>query len=164
MVIKSGIVVSESISELKKIQSKQLSFKAEKRIKCLILLKLNKFKNQQEIADYLEVDRRTVVNWISFYKNGGIEGILLKTTRDKPSKLITSEIHEGLEKKVKDAENPLLGYKDALRWVRENYTIDIQYHWLRKYMIQHFKTKLKSPRKSHLNKDEGQVETFLKTT
>ena len=28
---------------------------------------------------------------------------------NKPSKLITNEIHEGLEKKVKDAENPLLG-------------------------------------------------------
>ena len=98
MGIKSGIVVSESISELKKIQSKQLSLKAEKRIKCLILLKLEKFKSQQEIADYLEVDRRTIVSCISYYKSGG----LLKTTRDKPSKLITSEIHEeGLAKKVK---------------------------------------------------------------
>lgn len=35
--------------------------------------------------------------------------------------------------------------------------------WFRKYMIFHFKTKLKSQRKSHYKKDEQAIETFFKT-
>ena len=40
----------------------------------------------------------------------------------------------------------------------------ISYTTLRNYMITNFKTKLKSPRKSHYKKDEQAIEAFKKTT
>lgn len=157
------IVVNESISSLKEFQTKQLNIKSEKRILCLLYLKNSKFRTQQELADYLSIDRRTLSGWIKKYKENGIEGILLKPTRNKPSKLISLELHEALSVKVKNSLDPLLGYWDAQRWVMENFNIDIQYHWLRVYLIKHFKTKLKSPRKSHYKKDDKAVDAFLKT-
>jgi transposase len=158
------IKVSESIPTLKGLQKKQLNIKSEKRILCLLYLKNNKFRTQQELADYLSIDRRTLSGWINKYKENGIKGILLKRTRNKPSKLISLELHDALAVKVKDSRNPLLGYWDAQRWVIENFNIDIQYHWLRIYLIKHFKTKLKSPRKSHYKKEDKAIDAFLKTT
>ena len=157
------IVINESISCLKELQRKQLNIKSEKRILCLIFLKSSKFRTQQELADYLLIDRRTLSGWLKKYKENGIQGILLKPTRNKPSRLISLELHEALSVKVKDSQNPLLGYWDAQRWIMDNFNVDIQYHWLRVYLIKHFKTKLKSPRKSHYKKDDKAVEAFLKT-
>ncbi len=156
--------VKESILELKKLQKQQPNLKSERRITCLVLVKSKKFSKQELIADYLGVGRQCVVDWLSLYRKFGIEGILLSPTRKKPSLIITPEIHKGLSIKVKDARNPLLGYRDAQQWVEENFSVKVTYHLLRKYMIKNFNTKLKSPRKSHIKKDEHAVANFLKTT
>ena len=159
----STLKISESISELKKLQKKQVSIKAEKRVLCLILLKENKFSTHELLAEYLGVCRQVLVAWLTQYRKLGLEGILLKTTRNTKSRIITPEIHQGLSDKVKDSMNPLLGYQDAQRWVLENFATDINYHTLRDYMKKHFNTKLKVPRKSHIKKDEQAEENFLKT-
>ena len=160
----SSLVIKESLSELKILQSQQWSIKSEKRVLCLILLKTKKFATQKEVADYLGVCRQSLVGWLTKYRRDGISGILISPNRNKPSKIISSEIHQGLSIKLQDSKNPLLGYLDAKHWVKETYGVTVQYHWLRLYMIKHFKTKLKSPRKSHYKKDEKAAEAFLKTT
>ena len=80
------------------------------------------------------------------------------------SKIITPIIHQGLEQKVNDPHNPFPGYWEAQDWVQQEYGIEIKYQRIREYMIQHFKTKIKSPRKSHIKKDKQAEEAFLKTT
>ena len=124
----SNIEVLESVEELKRLQGKQVSLKAEKRIVCLLLIKSKKFKTQQLLEEYLGVGRQAIVTWLSLYREGGIELIQLKPTRNKPSKIITTQIHNGLEKKVKDVTNPLLGYWDAQRWVKEEFDVEVGYH------------------------------------
>ena len=84
----STIEVSEHLETLKELQAKQRNIKSGKRILCLILLKTNKFKTQQLIADYLGICRQTLVLWIAGYPKLGIEGILLSATRAKKSKLL----------------------------------------------------------------------------
>ena len=84
--------------------------------------------------------------------------------KNKQSKIITSEIHLGLSQRVNDPLNPFLGYWDAQIWVNETYGIDIKYQRIREYLKQHFKTKLKSPRKSHYKKNVEAEKAFLKTT
>jgi transposase len=81
----------------------------------------------------------------------------------RPSKIITPQIHDALEARVNSSDSPFLGYWEAQQWVEETFNVPIKYHWLRKYLITHFKTKLKSPRKSHYKKDEQAIEAFLKT-
>lgn len=163
MGLQSTLVVKESLSELKKLQHKQRNIKSEKRILCLILIKQKKFKTQSELADYLGVCRQTLVGWLTKYRKSGVSSIVIKPTRNKKSKIITSNIHQGLKKKLEDSNNPLRGYWDAQNWVFTEFGIEIQYHWLRQYLIKHFKTKLKTPRKSHYKKDEQAIDAFLKT-
>jgi len=155
--------IKESIEELVKIRKSQTSLKQEKRVECLILLKGNRFKSQKAVAEYLKVSLKTIDRWLRIYRNEGIKGLTSAMTRNKPSKLITPEVHTALKAKLEDSQSPLLGYWQAKQWLMDTHQVAINYHWLRKYLIKHFKTKLKSPRKSHLNKDPQAKEAFFKT-
>ena len=75
-----------------------------------------------------------------------MQGLITDAPNFKKSKIITNEIHQGLSKRVNSSENPFLGYWDAKDWVLSEYGVKITYHWIREYLIKHFKTKLKSPK------------------
>lgn len=160
---KAILEISESLGDLKEIKSKQKSLKAERRIAALIHIRENKFETREALAESLGVHIRTLERWVNRYKEDSIEGLLSDKPRNKPSKIITSEIHEGLASRSSDPSNPFLGYWEARQWVLEEFGADINYHWLRAYMIKHFGTKVKSPRKSHVKKDSEAGEAFLKT-
>jgi transposase len=97
------------------------------------------------------------------YREQGIAFLLADEPKVRPSKIITPEIHDALKAKVNSSDSPFLGYWEAQQWVEDTFNVKIKYHWLRKYLITHFKTKLKSPRKSHYKKDEQAIEAFFKT-
>ena len=156
--------IHESLSELKKIRSKQPNLYLQKRVDCLICIKTSKFRTRQELANYLGVHKRTQERWLNKYMENGLESLLSDKPKVRSSKIITPEIHQALAVRVNNSEAPFLGYWEAQQWVEETFGISIKYHWLRKYMVTHFKTKLKSPRKSHYQKDEQAIEAFFKTT
>ena len=156
--------IHESLSELRKIRNKQPHLYLQKRIDCLIFIKTSKFTTRQDLANYLGVHKRTQERWLNKYKESGLKLLLSDEPKSRTSKTITPEIHQALEARVYSSERPFLGYWEAQQWVEETFGISIKYHWLRKYMVTHFKTKLKSPRKSHYQKDEQAIEAFFKTT
>ena len=160
---KAFLDIKESILTLKKLRSKQHTLKREKRLKSLLLIKTGKFETRQQVADSVSVHIRTLEHWLKDYKEGGIDQMLTDKPRKKTSKIITAEIHNGLSQRVNDSHNPFLGYWDAQNWVKQQYGVDVKYHRIREYLIQHFKTKLKTPRKSHYKKDDGAEKVFLKT-
>lgn len=155
--------IKESISELKILLVNKSSLKEEKRLKSLLLIKSGKFKTRQEVADNLFVHIRTLERWLNNYKEGGIDQMITDKPRNKGSKIITSEMHHALSARVNDSANPFLGYWDAHHWIKEEFGVDVKYHRIREYLIQHFKTKLKTPRKSHYKKDDVAEKAFLKT-
>ena len=155
--------ITQSIEELKTHRKNQTSIKYEKRVMFLICLKEDKFKTRLELCDYLSINPRTQQRWTKQYLENGISFLLTDLPKNKKSKIITPKIHKELEKHLNSSEHGFLGYWDAQAWVNNKFDIDIQYHWLRKYLIKHFKTKLKSPRKSHYKKDEEAEKAFLKT-
>ena len=160
---KAHLFVQESLSELQKMLVKRKSLKEEKKVRCLMAVKSAKFETRQELADNLGVHIRTLERWLNSYKSGGIGEMLTDKPKNKQSKLISQEIHLGLEKRVNDPYNPFLGYWDAQDWVKKEYGVEIKYQRIREYLIQHFQTKTKSPRKSHIKKDKQAEEAFLKT-
>lgn len=161
---KANLDITESVLELTKLLAKQKTLKTEKRLKSLLAIKSSKFETRQGVANYVGVHIRTLERWINNYKIGGIDQMLLDKPKNKTSKIITPTIHNGLRERVNDAHNPFLGYWDAQNWVKQEYGVDIKYQRIREYLIQHFKTKLKTPRKSHYKKDEQAEKAFLKTT
>ncbi len=157
---KMSFVIRETTSGLKKLQSKQKNIKSEKKVTCLYLLKTGSFKTQKELASHLRIGLRTLETWLNIYRNEGIEKLLSPQRRNKKSKIFTPALHKALEEKLKDSKSPLLGYWHAQQWVKEEHGIEVEYPWLRLYLITRFKTKLKVPRK----KDDKAAEAFLKTT
>lgn len=155
--------IAESLPELKNLRSKQPTLSKQKRVDCLIHIKTSKFKTRQELANHLGIHIRTQERWLTQYRNGGMASYISDEPQIRTSKIITSEIHEALEAKVNSSNSPFLGYWEAQQWVEGTFGVKIKYHWLRKYLITHFKTKLKSPRKSHYKKDEQAIEAFFKT-
>lgn len=155
--------INESLLELKTIRLKQPTLAKQKRIDCLIHIKTCKFKTRQELANYLGVHIRTQERWLTKYREQGIAFLLADEPKNRTSKIITPQIHGALEAKVSSSDSPFLGYWDAQQWVEDTFNVKIKYHWLRKYLITHFKTKLKSPRKSHYKKDDQAIEAFFKT-
>ncbi|VAW82411.1 hypothetical protein MNBD_GAMMA12-2023 [hydrothermal vent metagenome] len=161
---RAELSIKESLSTLKALKKNQRILRKEKRVYALICIKESKFETRKQLASYLGVNLRSLDKWISQYKQFGIEDLLLSRPRRKGSKIITNQIHQGLEKRVNDESNPLRGYWDAQRWVKEQYDVEVKYHRIREYLIQHFKTKVKRPRKSHIKKDPAGMENFFKTT
>ena len=164
MARKSNIEVKESIESLKKAYFTEKNHRIRTRIKCLILLKEKKFKGQLEIAIHLGVDYATVKRWLKQYNEEGLKSLIIFKSGGKRKSVINSEVHQSLLTKLNDSNDPLLGYWDAVLWVNNNHGIEIKYNTLRTYLIRHFKTKLKAPRKSHYKKDEQVIEAFKKTT
>ena len=156
--------IKESLSELKSLRSKQSTLSKQKRVDCLLHLKTSKFKTRQELANHLGVHIRTQERWLVQYKTGGINSYISDEPQIRPSKIITPQIHDALKAKVNSSDSPFLGYWEAQQWVENTFNVQIKYHWLRKYLITHFKTKLKSPRRSHYKKDQQAIEAFFKTT
>ena len=155
--------INESLSELKTLRAKQPTLARQKRIDCLIHIKTSKFETRQELANYLGVHIRTQERWLTKYREQGLAFLLVDESKSRTSKIITPQMHGALEAKVSSSDSPFLGYWDAQQWVEDTFNVKIKYHWLRKYLITHFKTKLKSPRKSHYKKDEQAIEAFFKT-
>ena len=128
-----------------------------------MLFKAGDFKKQEDLAYHLCIGHSTLKRWLRKYKNEGLSSYIKEPVRGKPKSIVSAELHKALESKLKDPDNPLQSYLDAVVWARKNYGIEIKYHSLRKYLITNFKGKLKVPRKSHYKKDVRAVEAFFKT-
>ena len=160
----SKISIIETPQLLKKRLQLTVNQKVKLKIKSLILLQEGNIKRQIDIANHLCVGFSTLKAWYRDYSINGIDSFLKIKAKGKPKSLIPAEVHKALELKLNSSEAPLLGYWDAVIWVKNNYQLEIKYATLRKYMITNFGTKLKSPRKSHYKKDEQAIEAFLKTS
>jgi len=155
--------IEEGLPELHNLLKKQTSLSGEKRVKCLIYIKEDKFPTRLQLAQYLGVHRRTIERWLAKYSEKGIHSMIKNQSKPKASQYITEEIHTGLASRVTSNSNPFLGYWDAQQWVKSEYGVDVNYHTLRYHLIKHFGTKPKSARKSHVKKDGQAIEAFLKT-
>jgi hypothetical protein len=61
--------------------------------------------------------------------------MLIISSGGKRKETVPSKIHNDLEKKLHNSKSPLLGYTDAIEWVKNEFNINLNYHTLRSYMI-----------------------------
>lgn len=158
------IKIEEDLSTLEEAFKNTKNFKVRQRIQSLLLLKQGKFSRQVDLANYLGVGHSTLKTWIKQYKEFGYDSLVTIKSGGNYKGVISESLHQGLKEKMNDSENPLLGYWHAVSWVKENYNQEVNYQTLRSYLIRHFKTKKKHPRKSHYKKDLETIEVFKKTS
>lgn len=154
--------LKESISELNSLRKGINNHRIEKRLFFLILKDNPQYKTREDLADYLNVSESTLRVWSKIYINSGLDSLLTISSGGANHVKVSKSIHKALELKLHDSTNPLLGYKEAVKWVKQKFEIDIEYNTLRTYMKRNFGTKLKVPRKSHYKKDEKSIEVFKK--
>lgn len=158
------IDIKETSEELDLLYRNSRSFKIKRRIKSLILTKINKFDNREELAQYLGINVKTLYVWTKTYQEEGLDAMLTMSGGGKRRDKIPDSIKKELEKKLNNSTSPLQGYTDSVDWVKTEFGLDINYHTLRSFMIVNFGTKLKQPRKSHYKKDEQAFEDFKKNS
>lgn len=160
---RAEIAITESLSELKYKYKKCKDYRKRLRIKSLILTKEKKYKSREELSDFLGVSPKTLYSWTMVYKEFGIEKMLVISNGGKRREVVPSHIHKDLEAKLNNSTDPLLSYKEAVEWVKKEFNIELKYNTLRMYLIRNFRSKLKSPRKSHYKKDDQATKAFKKT-
>jgi transposase len=154
--------LKDTLDELKDLRSKTKSYRLKTRLLYLILKDDIRFSTLDSLSKQLDVSVSSLRRWRIIYQTKGLSELLTISNGGKRREVVTPDIHKGLEKKVNDSENPLLGYNHAIEWVKEEFGVILKYNTLRTYMKRHFKTKLKVPRKSHYKKDDQAVELFKK--
>lgn len=166
MALPFQITVSQSISELRKIQRTSGPL-ISKRLLMLIEIKRHEKTgiSKRELSRITGINHNSIVKWRNLYKLSGIEP-LLKHGRVGGFKksVLTKEEHQKIAIKLNDPKNGIRGYTELLEWVNNQFSKDIKYITLVKYAERHFGSKIKVARKSHIKKDDEAVATFKKTS
>lgn len=161
----STLEIRESLTDLKLLLKGQSNSKNTVRIQSLICIKSSQFDKRIDLASFLGYNIRTMELWLKLYKEGGIYNMLVSTKiKQKRKRLVTSQIHQGLSKRLNDPKVGFMSYTQAHKWVNQTYGSNIKYTTIRNYMIAFFGTKIKRPRKSHIKKSEEAKADFLKLT
>ena len=162
MAILRLITVKQSKEELYTLRKKSKSHRVKTRILFLLLKQSNQTISQKNLALHLNVSESSLGRWAKVYSESGLESMLKISNGGKRRMVITSDVHKGLASKLQNSSDPLLGYNDALLWVETQYGKTFKYNTLRTYMIRHFGSKLKVPRKSNYKKEDKAITVFKK--
>ncbi len=119
--------IAESLEELETFKAKVNDYQSSQQLNALILIKSEHYKTIEEVASHLGVHYATVQRWLKRYKEQGIEHLLSPLTRNKPSKFITPEIHQALESRLRDGNNPFSSYVEVQQWLLDTYQVKIGY-------------------------------------
>lgn len=158
------IIIKESSDELHKLISKTQNYRVKLRLKSLLYTQSKKFKTQSELSSHLGISYSSLKYWLKQYREEGLDSFMCLKSGGNKKSLITLEIHNELAKRLTSSTNPFQGYWDVQRLIKDKFDESFEYNTIRTYLIRHFKTKLKSPRKSHYKKDEQAIEAFFKTS
>lgn len=160
----SKLVITQSIEELRILKKSQKISKNIQRIDALIHLQNNTFPTRLALSEFMGVKRRTIERWLSLYRQDGIAGLLITGKRNRKSLLVPEQVDKALEQRINDSEQGFSSYVEAQQWIAIEFDLNLKYNTVREHLIRHYKTKIKSPRKSHVKKDSEAVAAFLKTT
>ena len=120
--------------------------------------------SKRMLAEAISVDPNSIQSWRTMYIKGGITALLSHNKAGFKPSVFTQEDHHAIKGKLHDADNPVIGFVELQRWIKENLGKEILYITVVNYTKRHFHAKVKVARKSHINKDEKAVETFKKTS
>ena len=166
MALPFQLIVKETIKELRQLQ-RNAGDLIRKRMLMLIEIKKHQETgiSKRELSRITGINHNSIVKWRRQYNSEGIAP-LLKHGRVGGFKtsVISPEEHLLLEEKLKDPKNGIRGYVELLQWVNDELSKDLKYITLLKYAERHFGTKIKVARKSHVKKDDLQVDAFKKSS
>jgi transposase len=156
--------IQESLEEIKSLIKKIKPY-LYPRIQMLYIEKVNEGTGISKIklSQLLGVSKASIQTWRQNYKKEGLLG-LLRYEKTSHKKALLSDYHALIKSRLEDPENKLVGYKELQYWIEAETKEVFGYQNVYNYCVQHFQSKIKVARKSHIKKDESKVEAFKKTS
>jgi len=155
------IKIKESLTQLKEFQKTQR--KNRVRIQMLVLIKEEKQQTKNGLAEALGVSNKSVHIWRTNYLKGGIELMLEDNRGGNKVAQITPAMSLHIAKRLSNPKEGFKSYIEAQQWINERFGLKMEYQAVNKFLKRTYQTKLKVPRKSHIDKDTTDEVVFKKT-
>ena len=118
-------------------------------------------KAMAETAEVLGVHYRTVQEWVSWYRQGGIEALL--SHRHGGSRVHSRRLSDEQEAELKQKADAgeIHRIEDGVTWAQENHQVDYTY-WGMRHVFARLKLRLKVPRPRNPKASEAEQEAWKK--
>ena len=154
--------ITETVDELKKLLGEQRTAFGKERVQALYLLKLNKVKTIQELAQNLGRDRTTVQRWLRRYRSAGISELLKPQENWGRKPEIPLWAQRALNKQLHEPQG-FHSYGEIQSWLEKTLGVSVSYKVVHRTVHYKLKGKLKRPRPQSLGQNPMQVAAFKKT-
>ena len=124
--------------QLKVAESKTKSVKVLKRIQAFKLLYLG--WKYSDIAGFLSVTNNTITNWINYYKEGGIDSLLVLNYKGGQAKLSKEQLSE---LRIEASKGVFAIAKDVQHYVKQNFGIEYNLSHVQRLCKKNFNYPLK---------------------
>jgi transposase len=118
--------IQESEADLKQLLKQQKSASGKERVQLLYLLKSKQAETVQAAASLLGRNRVTLQEWMSLYRNGGIENLLKRKTSSGRPRAIPAWAQRALETRLQETEG-FNSYGEICQWLRTHLGISAKY-------------------------------------
>lgn len=152
--------IKETLSELRKLQ-KQFPRKY-KAIQMLIVIKQKGALSKDVLAVMVGASDRSVQTWRSNYVTGGMDEMLKDSRGGKKASKITGAVHQQLSKRLTNPRQGFRSFIEIQQWLLNEFSIEMHYHAVNKYVKRKFGARLKVSRKSHVLKSPADEAVFKK--
>ena len=112
-------ISSAEYEQLKVAEQKNKSAKVLKRIQAFKLMYLG--WKYSDIAEFLSVTNNTITNWINYYKEGGIDSLLVLNYKGGQVKLSEEQL---FELKIEAGKGVFAIAKDVQHYIKKNFGIE----------------------------------------
>ena len=152
--------IKESLIELRLIQKqKPGKYKA---VQMLILLRQKGMLSKDTLAAMVGASDKSIQIWRSKYIAGGIAAVLKDSRGGKKRGQISELAHQQLAKRLNNPKEGFRSFIEIRQWLLQEFSIDMQYHAINKYVKRKFGARLKVSRKSHVQKSPADEAVFKK--
>ena len=113
------IFIIDTADELKQLRPAQQNATLKERIQALFLLKNERAKTLQDLADFLGRSRSTIESWLALYRQKGLLGLLAWNYPGGQPPAIPKPVLTELCEKLKQPQG-FKSYGELQQWLQEN--------------------------------------------
>ena len=158
-----NLLIIETVDELKRLMHSQQKAKLKERIQALYLLKKERAKSLQELADFLGRSISTIESWLTLYRKKGLLGLLAWNYHGGQPPAIPESVLTELREKLSQPQG-FKSYGEIQQWLKEQYGLEIHYKTVHQTIHYKLKAKLKVARPTPIKRDDTAVVEFKKNS
>lgn len=155
-----SVPIEETIAGLRILQKRHSN--KYKPLQMLVLLKQQGDLSKDKLSLLLGSSDKSISIWRNKYLTGGIAKLLSDNRGGKKPGKITAVVHKKLSERLTNPKQGFRSFIEIQHWLLNEFSVDMQYHAVNKYVKRKFGARLKVSRKSHVQKSPADEAGFKK--